>query len=117
MLRFATDTGTTQPIRLLYSARTPDELVFRKELDDIAASRPQTRVHYSITRPGTSTWPWAGRVGRIDAEWISETAKALESPKFYVAGLPEMVAEIVDALQSQLAIPEPDIDYEVFRGF
>jgi len=117
MLRYAEDTGNAVPKRLLYSARVPEELVFRGELDRIALRSPQLRVQYSVTRPTESTERWEGRVGRISAEWIREAAEPLDRPLYYVAGLPEMVGEVVGILGHTLGIPEDDIDYEMFRGY
>ncbi len=117
MLRFASDMRDTKERRLLYSARVPEELIFRSEIDELAASQPSFRAHYTITRPAESSVPWSGRVGRIDAPWIREVADALDRPKFYVAGLPSMVETAVQLLGGTLGVPEDDIDYEVFRGF
>jgi glycine betaine catabolism B len=117
MYRYATDTGDTQERRLLYSARVPEELVFRKELDQIAQASPLRQVQYTVTRPAESAEPWNGRVGRIGVDWVREVAETLDRPKYYVAGLPEMVQEIVMVLAGRMGIPEDDIDYEVFRGF
>jgi len=117
MLRFAADSGHPGQRRLLYSARTPEELVFRDELDAIARAHPQIRVEYSATRPAESAARWEGRTGRIDAAWIREALASLDRPKFYVAGLPDMVSEMVTVLRGPLGVPDDDIDYEVFRGF
>ncbi|MCI4323274.1 MAG: FAD-dependent oxidoreductase [Thermoplasmata archaeon] len=117
MLRYAVDTEIAPEQRLLYSARIPEELVFRAELDSIARRSDRVQVHYTVTRPAESPTPWGGRVGRIDPSWIQELAEPLDRPKYYVAGLPEMVNDVVAALQGPLGIPEDDIDYEVFRGF
>jgi ferredoxin-NADP reductase len=117
MLRFAQDTGDTSEKRLLYSARVPEELVFRGQLDAFAVASPHVRVHYTVTRPGESTLPWDGRVGRIDAEWIRMIAHSLDRPKYYVTGLPEMVSDTCVMLQGPLGIADEDIDYEMFRGF
>ena len=117
MLRYASDSGLAAPRRLLYSARVPDELVFRSELDALAAAHPQFQIHYTVTRPRESTLSWSGRVGRIDVDWIREAADSLVRPKYYVAGLPEMIESVVTTLQGSLGIAEEDIDYEVFRGF
>jgi glycine betaine catabolism B len=117
MYRFAADTGDDKERRLLYSARVPEELVFRSELDGIAGSFPRLQVQYTVTRRSDSRTPWTGRIGRIDAQWIRETAESLDRPKFYVAGLPQMVREIVMTLAGPLGVPEDDIDYEVFRGY
>lgn len=117
MLRYAADTGNTSEKRLLYSARNPEELVFRAELDHFVRSSPQVQVHYTLTRPSTSPEPWGGRVGRVSAAWIQEIAAPLDQPRFYVAGLPEMVGEVVSMLTGVLGVTEDDIDYEMFRGY
>jgi len=117
MMRYAADSGDRHERRLLYSARVPEELVFRSEFDAMARELPQLRTEYTVTRPGESGTPWNGRVGRIDARWIQATAARLDRPKFYVAGLPPMVADTLSMLRGELSVPEEDIDYEVFRGF
>jgi ferredoxin-NADP reductase len=117
MLRYAADTGNAAEKRLLYSARVPEELVFRSELDQMAHASPHVRIQYTVTRPTESTETWDGRVGRIDAEWVRETARSLHRPKFYVAGLPGMVGEVVAMLGGDLGVPEDDLDYEIFRGY
>lgn len=116
MLRFAHDTGQSRARRLVYSARVPEELIFREELDAITQSGP-LQVHYTITRPSQSSRPWTGRVGRIDEAMIRNASEGLDPPKYYVAGLPEMVSEIVEIPRTRLAVPDDDILYEVFRGF
>jgi glycine betaine catabolism B len=117
MLQFASDTGNTAEKRLLYSARVPEELVFRDQLDRFARSLPHVQVHYTVTRPTESTSRWEGRVGRIDAAWIREVAGSLGRPRYYVVGLPEMVDEVRAMLGGPLGIFEDDIDYEMFRGY
>jgi glycine betaine catabolism B len=117
MLRFAADTGSTAPRRLFYSARTPEEFVFRHELDELAKASPEVQVRYTVTRPGDSPTNWTGRVGRIDGPWVREVAQTLDRPQYFIAGLPEMVRDMVTQLVESVGAPESDIDYEVFRGF
>jgi len=117
MLRYAADTGSSASKRLLYSARVPEEFIFRAELDELSRTHSEFRVQYTVTRPTESALSWSGRVGRISEAWIREVSEPLERPKFYVAGLPEMVEQMVSVLGGRLRVPEDDIDYEVFRGF
>lgn len=117
MIRYAVDSGAAVDLRLLYSARVPEELVFADELAALARSSGRLQVFPSVTRPKESTTTWDGRTGRIDPDWIAQVAKSLDRPKYYVAGLPEMVATVVPWLAGPLGVPEDDIDYEVFRGF
>lgn len=117
MFRYASDTGDPQPRRLLYSARVPEEFVFREELDEISRHSPNLEVSYTVTRLSDSKVGWSGRVGRITPDWIREVAAPLDHPRFYLAGLPAMVEELVRSLQNELGIPPDDLDYEIFRGF
>ena len=117
MLRYAADTGVSSPLTLLYSARVPEELVFRGELDRLARSHPNFRVQYTVTRPEESTGPWSGRVGRIDRGWLAAAGELGNRPRVYVAGLPGMVEEMVETLSGPLGVRGDDIDYELFRGF
>ena len=117
MLRYAADRTDPHARRLLYVARTSEELVFREELDRLAREFPNIRVEYSVTRPADSLTLWTGRTGRLDVPWIREAARGLERPKYYVAGRPEMVEATLAMLSSPLGITEDDIDYEVFHGF
>jgi ferredoxin-NADP reductase len=117
MLRYAVDTGDVAERRLLYSARVPEEFVFREELDALTRSHPHVQVRYTVTRPTETRAGWDGRVGRIDAGWVREIAAPLDHPNYYVAGLPGMVDDTVSFLRGPLGIPEDDIDYESFRGY
>lgn len=117
MIRYAVDTGARSPIRLLYSARTPEELAFRTELDALAEAHPDLTVRYSITRPEESGRPWDGPRGRVGAPVIREAADALERPNFLVVGLPEMVAETVQLLEGPMGVPDDRVNWEPFRGY
>lgn len=117
MIRFAHDTRVDKEMILLYSARTPEELVFRHEFDRISDEGGRLKIEYSVTRPEDSPSSWAGRVGRIDRNWIREATTSLERPRYYLCGLPEMVREMILAVRDGLGVSEEDIEYEVFRGF
>jgi glycine betaine catabolism B len=117
MIRYAADSGIRQPTVLLYSARTPEELVFRSELESVARRHAGLKIEFSITRPNDSTAPWAGRTGRFDAERVRAGAVGLERPRFYVAGLPEMVESTVGFLLGTLGVPPEVVLYESFRGY
>jgi ferredoxin-NADP reductase len=117
MMRFAADSRVRQPIVLLYTARTPEDLAFRTEFDRIVREHPHFRVEYSVTRPAEATTGWEGRTGRIDEAWIREAVAKLDRPKVYVAGLPRMARETVLLLQERLGFLEEDLEYEYFMGY
>lgn len=117
MLRFAADATGAADRRLLYSARTPEELLFRSEFDSMAESSSRFRALYTVTRPSESVGDWDGPVGRIDTARIRAAAEGLERPRYFVAGLPDMVEFTIAQLRGPLAVPESDVLFEAFRGF
>ena len=83
-------------LSLLYSARTPADFAFKKELDDRAARFPQFQCLYTVTRDSPA---WTGRVGRID---LSLLQKHLENPDtlYYLCGPPNMIESITRDLET-----------------
>lgn len=84
MLRHRLTQGSDVPITLLYSVRTPDDVIYRSELDRLGAE-PGIDVAYTYTRsqpPG-----WSGYHRRVDASLLSEIAPSPElNPLTYICG-------------------------------
>jgi len=77
-------TRSRVPVRLLYSARTSGEVIYRRELATLAA-RPEVRVIYTLTRepPGE----WTGLHRRIDAPMLEQVSwPAADRPNVFVCG-------------------------------
>ena len=67
--------------------------------------------------PRRLDYSWGGRVA---GSWrrVGRAARRLRArPRVYVAGLPDMVSEMVTMLTERFGVPPDYIDYEVFRGF
>src|SRR4051812_45558978 len=78
MLRHHRAIASDVPARLLYSARTRADLIYRGELADYDATITLTREQ----RPG-----WSGRSGRIDRDLLAEVAwPVAERPLVYLCG-------------------------------
>jgi ferredoxin-NADP reductase len=78
------------PVRLLYSARTRADLIYRTELEDYDTV---------ITLTDEELQEWDGRTGRIDAAFLTETAwQAAERPLVYICGPTGFVEAVADAL-------------------
>jgi len=83
-------------LRLLYSARTLDDVLYRDELDRLAASH-DVDIRLTLTRE----WPdgWSGYRGRIDGALLAEVAwPADERPLVYVCGPTAFVETAASAL-------------------
>jgi ferredoxin-NADP reductase len=84
MLRHRAATESTVPVRLLYSARTLDDVIYRDELERLAAT-DGVDVRFTLTR----AWPegWQGYRRRIDRELLGEVAwPPDDQPLVYVCG-------------------------------
>jgi ferredoxin-NADP reductase len=82
ILRHRSALGGSVPVRLLYSARTVEDIIYRAELDAAPAG---VSVSYALTRkqpPG-----WTGYSRRVDRAMLAEVAwPSAEAPLAYVCG-------------------------------
>jgi ferredoxin-NADP reductase len=84
MLRHHRASGSDTPVRLLYSARSLDEVIYPEELRELAAD---DRVDIRLTL--TREWPegWQGYRGRIDRALLADVAfPPAERPLAFVCG-------------------------------
>ncbi len=114
MAEYAADKALPIPIRLVYSNRSEDEIVYRHELEELEKKNPQFRVFNTLTRTADSGWE--GRIGRIDREVLLEAAQGLADPIYYVSGTPSMVIGTLRLLRG-LGVPDENIEVEAFRGY
>jgi ferredoxin-NADP reductase len=84
MLRHRAAAESTVPARLLYSARSLAEVIYRDELVDLA-SEDNVEIEYTLTRDQPEGW--SGYRRRIDDELLQEVAwPPAEQPLVYVCG-------------------------------
>ncbi len=91
ILRERAAVGSEVPARLLYSARSADRLIYRKELDEL--------VHptYALTREQPDGW--TGYARRVDREMLAETVWAPgEGPTIFVCGPTAFVETVAELL-------------------
>ncbi|WP_369816274.1 FAD-binding oxidoreductase [Agromyces sp. Soil535] len=87
----------TTPFRLLYSVRTPDDVYFADELDDLAEASAPLRLDLVYTRRTPDGWPTApGRITREALE--AAVVPAAERPRVYVCGSTGFVELVADWL-------------------
>lgn len=81
-------------VLLLYSNRTPEGIVFREELDRLAAAHANFRVEHVITDDPA----WPGERGMLDGEKLARLAPDVKERDVYLCGPPPMM----DALRKAL---------------
>src|SRR6266704_2400167 len=86
MAEYAADKALPILIRLIYSNRSEDEIVYRRELEALETLNPHFRMLNTLTR--TTDRGWRGATGRIDQELLHEATRDLADPIYYVSGTP-----------------------------
>ena len=85
------------PVRLLYSSRSWDEVIYRDELADLVARDPTVEVIHTLTRQAPEDWTGLRR--RIDREMLAATSwPATETPRVFVCGPTPLVEAVATAL-------------------
>jgi ferredoxin-NADP reductase len=109
ILRHRERIGATTPTRLLYSARSLDDVIYRKELDRY---HDGVEVIYTLTRnapPG-----WTGHTGRVDGAMLTDVAWPVgHDPLTFVCG-PTSFVEAVAAGLVGLGYPPGRVKTERF---
>ena len=98
MLRHRVAAAGAVPVRLLYSARTLAEVIYKDELL-AAAQEPGVDVRFTLTRQQPDGWDGYDR--RVDRDLIADAAWApADRPLVYVCGPTAFVEVAADALVS-----------------
>jgi ferredoxin-NADP reductase len=112
MLRHRAAAGATVPTRLLYSVRTPEDVIYAEELDELVQSGSGLDVLLTFTRqqpPG-----WEGYSRRIDGAMLAEVMAPLgPRPLAYICG-PTLLVESVANLLLRAGLPRDLIRTERF---
>jgi ferredoxin-NADP reductase len=96
MLRHRAATSSQVDTRLLLSARSLEDALYREELGTLAAGDGLT-VHYTLTRERPAEW--GGFARRIDAEMLTTVGPApMREPRIYVCGPSAFVERAADVL-------------------
>lgn len=105
----------TQPhINLLFGCRYEEGLLYRDELDRLAAQYRNFKFLPTITRPSSE---WHGRTGRVqqhlDEALAIQTPEELSTIDVYICGLKEMVDDVRKQLK-QRGFDRKQIIYEKY---
>jgi ferredoxin-NADP reductase len=97
MLRHRAAQTSVVPTRLLYSARSLEDVIYREELDRLAAAGNGLDVHRTLTRAQPPDW--SGYRRRVDREMLDEVAwPPWEHPLTFICGPTPLVESVAEAL-------------------
>jgi ferredoxin-NADP reductase len=97
MIRHRAAVGSEVPVRLLYSSRSYEEIIYRKELADLVVRDGSLEVIHTLTRSRPEGWNGYDR--RIDDQMLGEVEwPPDENPLVYVCGPTPLVEAVGAAL-------------------
>jgi ferredoxin-NADP reductase len=112
MIRHRQAAGSDAPMRLLYSAKRADGLIYREELEELAGRGDGFEAFFTLTREQPDGWRGFGR--RVDRGLLDEVGwPAADDPLAYVCGPTGFVEAVASALV-ETGLPSHRIKTERF---
>lgn len=109
--REATQRQLSTRITVLYSVRTPKDIIFCEEFRQLEAANPNFRLLVTCTRLEEGD-AWSGRRGRLDTDWILQEAGDLEQVIFYACGPTALVEATERLVRDELQLPKDQLRLE-----
>jgi ferredoxin-NADP reductase len=101
---------------LLYSNRRPEDAPYLAELQELERHNADFRLIATMTLMSSSSQPWTGSQGLIDAALVKRATDELTKPIHYLAGPPGMVEAMRQTL-NDAGVNDDDIRSEEFYGY
>lgn len=105
--------GETKPLWLLFGVRNEGDILYRDELDALAAKHPHVRVFYTLSRPDAG---WSGMTGYVQTHveklWRELEALGDGASHAYICGLHRMVGSVRDLLRKSLGAKREQVHSE-----
>jgi ferredoxin-NADP reductase len=116
MIKDAIESKLTHKIFIFFSNRRPEDAPFLDELENLAKQNPSFQLIATMTQTQKAAKSWQGETGHISHSMITKYVGDLQSPIYYIAGLPEM-ATAMKKLLTDSGVNEDRIRAEEFTGF
>ena len=111
ILRELTDKSWPGTIDLVFSVRTPSEVIFADELKSLVEGHPNLHVHLTMTRE--SDIEWTGLRGRITVELLRQIIPDFAGRRTFICGPDAMAHQTRDQLVAA-GVPADRITLESF---
>ena len=114
MIKYAGDKKLPIKLTLLYSNKTPADIVYKDEWPIFEEENQNLKVVDTVTDYQQADWK--GRTGRINEAMIREFCSDINNTIFYICGPPGMVDGLSNLLKT-MNIPLQNIKIEKFVGY
>jgi len=109
----ATDKHLSSPITVFLGSRTEADIPFRKELEEMAKSNSNLKLHLVVNQASPT---WKGAVGIITADMIRQELPDYKDNIFYCCGPPAMVTAM-ESMIASIGLPKTQLKLEYFTGY
>jgi glycine betaine catabolism B len=113
MSRWVQDTLANSDIVFLHSARQPQDIVFRSELETMAAQMPNFRLAMTLTQSAGTAW--MGMTGRISTAMLQLLVPDLITRSVFVCGPNAFMQHVRETLET-MGFPMTQYQEESFGG-
>lgn len=115
ILKFLLDTNEKRDIILLYSNKLAGEIVYA-DIFDLAQRNLGVKVIYTLTDPSVVPKNWKGKIGRINAQMITQDIPDFRERLFYLSG-PRLMIKEFEKILKDLKITSSQIKIDFFPGY
>jgi len=105
LIRYCNNKKLPNKVNLIYSVKTPADIVYKDELKQIEGEYQKFRYTITVTRPQPEH-NWKGRTGRIDLDLLKQNIDKVENYLYYLCGPLEFVKSTIAMLESLGATKE-----------
>ncbi len=110
MLKNITEHNLKLNVWLFFGCLTEKDILFKKELNDIQSRRPNIKIQYILSEPGSN---WKGACGFITKDKILEDIKTIKDKFFYIVGNRAMYSFIQEQLE-ELNVAKSSTIFELY---
>ena len=115
ILRFIDENKLSINTHLIYSNKTEDEILWRKEMEEISKRNKHIKHTFTLTQDGKNSL-WQGTKGRINKNMVLQIISSWKKENIdcYICGPLEFTKEMEEILKNN-GIPKENIKYEIYE--
>jgi glycine betaine catabolism B len=113
IIKYCTDMHLNTNIALFYGCRTPGDIAFKNEFEDLETRNRNLKLIFTVNEPNST---WKNSVGNITTDMLKKEIPDFKDRVFYACGPPGMVQAMTN-LMKELDLLETQLKLESFAGY
>lgn len=109
VMRYVAAKNLPTKVLLVYSNKTPEDIVYKKDLEELAKNS-NIKVVNTITR-AKEEHKWEGETGRISEDLIKKNVSDITKPLYYICGSPEF-SITMESMLVKMGVPKERVHKE-----